>query len=1089
MSNSRHHSNSENDRANNHNNPNNLSSIAAAQHNRLNLSPEPVSRNLGDELTNLLDRPVHSSDAGSNLASAHNIELTEQKKAYKYAIQSDAVSTSEINSEANPDKIYRNNLAVTLTPPPNNNGTNLSSSSVNTTMNITRTSTGSASTATTVGKSSINSIPTSIAHSSKPASKPNSKPTSKANSKENTPRDHVSEGAVTTPRSKRGASKLNARAHANQVMDASILPGTQLEGVVESPDHSNFPIISHNSNDSVEVSHMNHHASVSLMQQQLRTIPDSEGDSCLIVEHTIKIQSEALYAKTQTESSLGEKEGQDSLMIRPTHSNPNLLSVSAKRGGPKLLELSENKRADVDSIIIKGSKRVSTVISKNRYGDRRASAGSRNAVVRLSTQHNRPKFMHKEQTEEEIEQNQHLAAVYIRDALNYWDSNHYKDPKHLKLYKIYRSSLYSNFFLFVVICNLLLAWWENTYSDWTYPTNIIIPVIEFVCLFIFIGDCAFRYFAESKSIIRNGWMQAQFVIAILIMLDLIQFLIVWRVTGSARVRAFRVFRVFFMVNYNFDIRSQVRQVLSTLYTMIIPFIMLLLLYFIESVLTLVLFYEPGTQFDPSLPFAPSFQDFQSTFFTIFVLGTTENFPDVTFPSIRAYGLAVVLFYISFLLIGVYITVNLIIALVYNNYRALAVLGAKEKFTLRQQSLMLAFEILDSDRQGSVSNSQWKSIAKYLWEMQVLTLTKGQDIEDIADLYFKLIDKDNSGSIDVREFYTLCDFMFLRFGKTAKKSVRSNFAENLNKYFEHPYVQLFRASLMVINAAILLQPFTSCHSNYDCIYKPLGIFVMDNIFLAYVIVELALSIYLHKASLFFQNGWHRAHFVIVIVSLLGKILCEGILANVLSFSSNTLVLARFALFFRILRLGRIVIIVDDIRIGLQSVFRLIASLLSSFIVIFIIYYIYGILGIEFFNGILSKHNPVLADHAFTAAHYNDFVNFDSMSNAFFLLFHLQTMNNWPLTASAIIIASGTYASMILVCTFYFINSLTTLNLIIAFIIEAIQHSVKTHAEEIKKGKDINKTQTFGAESEFQIVGGHQAGKQDAKLELFKQELDD
>jgi hypothetical protein len=67
--------------------------------------------------------------------------------------------------------------------------------------------------------------------------------------------------------------------------------------------------------------------------------------------------------------------------------------------------------------------------------------------------------------------------------------------------------------------------------------------------------------------------------------------------------------------------------------------------------------------DPS----SAFRDFPSAMWNVYVLFTTSNFPDILFPFWKVHGLSV-LYFIAFLLIGLYMLLNLMLAVFYNSYK-------------------------------------------------------------------------------------------------------------------------------------------------------------------------------------------------------------------------------------------------------------------------------------------------------------------------------------------------------------------------------------------------------------------------------------
>lgn len=74
-------------------------------------------------------------------------------------------------------------------------------------------------------------------------------------------------------------------------------------------------------------------------------------------------------------------------------------------------------------------------------------------------------------------------------------------------------------------------------------------------------------------------------------------------------------------------------------------------------------FANDTYLDPAL----YFDDIPSTVFNIYVLFTTSNFPDILFPYWKVNNLTA-LFFIGFLLIGLYMLLNFMLAVFYNSYK-------------------------------------------------------------------------------------------------------------------------------------------------------------------------------------------------------------------------------------------------------------------------------------------------------------------------------------------------------------------------------------------------------------------------------------
>ena len=71
--------------------------------------------------------------------------------------------------------------------------------------------------------------------------------------------------------------------------------------------------------------------------------------------------------------------------------------------------------------------------------------------------------------------------------------------------------------------------------------------------------------------------------------------------------------------------------------------------------------------DSYLDPAKYFDDIPSTMFNIYVLFTTSNFPDILFPFWKVNNWTA-LFFTGFLLIGLYMLLNFMLAVFYNSYK-------------------------------------------------------------------------------------------------------------------------------------------------------------------------------------------------------------------------------------------------------------------------------------------------------------------------------------------------------------------------------------------------------------------------------------
>jgi two pore calcium channel protein 3 len=93
-----------------------------------------------------------------------------------------------------------------------------------------------------------------------------------------------------------------------------------------------------------------------------------------------------------------------------------------------------------------------------------------------------------------------------------------------------------------------------------------------------------------------------------------------------------------------------------------------------------------------------FHDYAKSAFNMLVLLTTANSPDIMLPAFE-YSRPLALFFVVYLLFGVFLLMNLLMALFYSNYKDRLTKQMKDFHTERDQYLDEKFEELDKEKKG------------------------------------------------------------------------------------------------------------------------------------------------------------------------------------------------------------------------------------------------------------------------------------------------------------------------------------------------------------------------------------------------------
>lgn len=162
----------------------------------------------------------------------------------------------------------------------------------------------------------------------------------------------------------------------------------------------------------------------------------------------------------------------------------------------------------------------------------------------------------------------------------------------------------------------------------------------------------------------------------------------------------------------------------------------------------------------------------------------------------------------------------------------------------------------------------------------------------------------------------------------------------------PWFQKAVLALIVLNALVMgLETWPSLEARWGSLFQALN----GAIQLLFV-VELAIRIlaFGRQPLAFFKNGWNIFDFTVVLLSLLPA---AGALANI----------ARLA---RVLRVGRLISGIPELRLIIETMFRSIPSMAHIVLLVGLLIYVYGVIGNHLFSRVDAEHWGTLGRAAHT-----------------------------------------------------------------------------------------------------------------------------
>ncbi|PRQ49851.1 putative Two pore calcium channel protein [Rosa chinensis] len=466
-----------------------------------------------------------------------------------------------------------------------------------------------------------------------------------------------------------------------------------------------------------------------------------------------------------------------------------------------------------------------------------------------------------------------------------------------------------------------------------------------------------------------------------------------------------------------------------------------------------------------------FTSYGTTLYQMFVLFTTSNNPDVWIPAYKA-SRWYCLFFVLYVLLGVYFVTNLILAVVYDSFKSQLVKQVSEMDQTRKTILEKAFNLIEQDNAGYINKDQCIRLFEELNKYRTLPKISREEFELIFD------ELDDSGDIKINldEFTDLCNAIALKFQKEDTPSwfekfplcYHSPFSEKLKAFIQSPKFGYIISFILIINlSAVIVETTLDIENNSaQKVWQSME-FVLGWVY----VLEMALKVYSFGFENFWRDGQNRFDFLVTLIIAIGETLTfaapEG-----LTFLSNGEWI-RYLLIARMLRLIRLLMYVQRCRAFIATFLTLIPSLMPYLGTIFCVMCIYCTLGVQIFGGIVNAGNANLEA---TDLYDNDYLlfNFNDYPNGMVTLFNLLVMGNWQAWMQSYKALTGTSWSLLYFVSFYLITVLLLLNLVVAFVLEAFFAEMELESAEIceKNGEEVegvkDRPRSVGSKSRSQRV---------------------
>nr|XP_053642305.1 two pore channel protein 1-like isoform X2 [Cherax quadricarinatus] len=563
-----------------------------------------------------------------------------------------------------------------------------------------------------------------------------------------------------------------------------------------------------------------------------------------------------------------------------------------------------------------------------------------------------------------------LAATYVEDARDGRHSDFKISERHLKLYHMYQNKWGQVVLNFIIVLHLALALFEKPAVpalQVTYWVTITIEIgILFFYLFRLLHISVFtpltRFWSDTKNILILVFVGLTFL-DIVIYIGLIE-------SGNYGIRWSRVLRPLFAVN--FPEMRQIRRAFRNLRRTLPDVVNVLFLFFFSlAIFALMAFKLFGDRNLTWVDGRPYFGTYWDSLFDLYVLVTTANNPDIMMPAFddSAYY---VIFFVAFLVICFFIYMNIILAVIYNNYRKHLKNEVRKTVFSKRQQLSKAFEILaiKSEGQKVITRSRF---------VQLMKLLDSKKNPAFINVMWIVLDCDGSDCLEKREFLKLADLLNVEVSEVVDRTT----------FIGH--------------------------------YLP--------------------SIYYSKPSrVLCRIVKHKFDFVVI-----GAAFIMALVDVIIQKEQESRLSLDVLLVLRVLRLVKIIGSIGRFKVIVLTITKVIPSLITYGGVIMVFYYMFAIVGMESFQGLvkftgydvegesdLFCSNSKLELSDFWHDHYCN-NNFNDVIHAFIVMFELTVVNQWHVIAYGYAAVTDPWARLYFLL-FHLICVIIVLNIFTAFVLE-------------------------------------------------------
>ncbi|KAM6943529.1 two pore channel protein 2 [Xenentodon cancila] len=651
------------------------------------------------------------------------------------------------------------------------------------------------------------------------------------------------------------------------------------------------------------------------------------------------------------------------------------------------------------------------------------------------------------------------AVVFIEDAIHFRSINHRVDATSLLMYRWYYSRICQWILGITIAVVLLLAFVErpsslsvssdphNRFESWEPPCGFT-ESIEMICLSILSLDLAVKsYLIGWEEFRKSKWLISYTVV---ISFSIIDWVLSISMMCNEKFRVRRLLRPFFLLQNSSLMKKTLKCIKRTLPEIASVILLLALHLCLFTMIGMLLFAKTE---DPkkNKEWELHFRDLPSSLTSLLVLLTTANNPDVMIPAYslnRGYSI----FFITFSVIGTYCLMNLLTAIIYNQFRGYLLMSVQTSIIRRRLGIRAAFQVLSCQRAQATA----RRLVSVDAVLEVMTRVKMKSYYRTA-INMAVQQYADVGYVDREQFRKIFD-------EVDKDCIKehpplpqymSPSLQRLQVIFSHYYLSVLgnavaMANVVCICAVLVLNSEKSTAERDNYVLE-----IINLCFIFYYLFEMCVKIFAFgwRGYLSYRNNIFDGFLTALLLALQITIFITYRLpyshwdpsSHGLMSLWEMIRLVNMLIVFRFLR------IIPDIKLMAlvaSTLLDLVKNLRAFAGILVVVYYVFAVFGIWLFEGAIkpppemsvlpnTSMQNIASNATMECGTYEQLGywpnNFDDFAAAIILLYNVMIVNNWQAFMEAYSRYTTEWSKIYFVC-WWLTSSVMWVNLFVALILE-------------------------------------------------------